>query len=35
LPNGGTPEINVNRRKAFEYFDQGNVDNEGKYSIFG
>ena len=35
LPNGETHEIRVNRRKAFEFIEEGNVDHEGKYSIFG
>jgi len=35
IPNGDTPQISCNRRKAFEFFDSGNVDHEGKYSLFG
>lgn len=35
LPNGDTPDIKVNRRKAFEFQEQGNIDHEGKYSIYG
>ena len=35
LPNGDTPEIRVNRRKAFEFEEAGNIDHEGKYSIYG
>ena len=35
IPNGSTPEIRVNRRKAFEFYDQGNIDHEGKNSIYG
>lgn len=35
IPEGGKPEINVNRRKAMQFADEGKVDHEGKYSIFG
>jgi len=35
LPNGDAPETKVNRRKAFEFEEEGNVDHEGKYSVFG
>ena len=35
IPNGDTCSVKVNRRKAFEFQDAGNVDHEGKYSIFG
>jgi hypothetical protein len=29
------PEITVNRRRAFVFSDVGNVDHEGRYSIYG
>lgn len=35
VDDGGTPEINVNRRKAMEYEESGKIDHEGKYSIYG
>ena len=35
LPTGGTPNVTCNRRKAFEFQDQGGIDHEGKYTIFG
>lgn len=35
IPNGDTCSVSCNRRKAFEFQEQGNVDHEGKYSIFG
>ena len=35
IPSGNSVEIAINRRKAFEFMDTGNVDVEGKYSIFG
>ena len=35
IPNGESPEVSVNRRKAMEFADAGNVDHEGKYSVFG
>lgn len=35
IQEGGKPEINVSRRKAMQFQDDGNIDHEGKYSIFG
>ena len=35
IPNGESPEVAVNRRNAMEFADAGNVDHEGKYSVFG
>lgn len=35
IPTGNTCEVVCNRRKAFEFGESGNVDHEGKYSIFG
>ena len=35
ISGGGTPEVYINRRKAFVFADEGNVDHEGKYTVFG
>ena len=35
IPDGGKAEVNVNRQKAQIFHDEGNIDHEGKYSIFG
>ena len=35
IPDGSTPEVSVNRRKAMEFAEAGKIDSEGKYSIFG
>ena len=29
------PEIDVNRRRAFDFEEEGNIDHEGRYSIYG
>ena len=35
LPEGGRADATVNRRKAQVFADEGKIDHEGKYSIFG
>lgn len=35
IPEGGKPEVDVNRRKAFLFGEEGKIDHEGKHSIFG
>ena len=35
IREGRLPKIKVNRRKAFDYFDKGNIDHDGKHSVFG
>ena len=35
IREGGKPEIDVNRRKAMIFADDGNIDHEGRYSIYG
>lgn len=35
ISGGSTPNVYINRRKAFVFADEGNVDHEGKYTVFG
>jgi len=35
ISEGDRPEIQVNRRKAMAFADEGNIDHEGRYSIYG
>jgi len=35
ISSGSTPNCYINRRKAFVFADEGNVDHEGKYTVFG
>jgi hypothetical protein len=33
--NSNEPDVNIKRRKAFYFLDTGEVDHEGKSTIFG
>ena len=35
INEGDRPEINVNRRRAMVFADEGNIDHEGRHSIYG
>jgi len=35
IDEGCKPEIDVNRRKAMVFEEEGNIDHEGRYSIYG
>ena len=35
IPSGSMAHVKISRRKAMEFADEGKVDNEGKYTIFG
>lgn len=35
IQEGDRPEINVNRRKAMVFEEEGNIDHEGRHSIYG
>ena len=35
IPDGGQAEVSVHRRKAMVFAEEGKIDHEGKYSIYG
>ena len=35
IPSGSMAYVKISRRKAMEFADEGKVDHEGKYTIFG